>query len=88
MEFPFEQHILENKKVRTFSPDVDSEELKWHQDIENRLVKIIENGGWEFQTDNGVPQKLYDGQEIYIPKFLWHRVIKGKSKLIVEITEK
>jgi hypothetical protein len=33
MDFPFEQIEVDNKKIRTFSPDVEEEELKWHQDL-------------------------------------------------------
>ena len=49
MEFPFEQIEKEGKLVRTFSTDVDSEELKWHQDLKDRKVTIIESNGWSFQ---------------------------------------
>ena len=87
MEYPFEQIKKEGKLIRTFSPDVDSEELKWHQDLMDRKVTIIESGGWSFQMDNGLPNKLSNAEQLYIPKFVWHRVLKGKSPLIVEIEE-
>jgi hypothetical protein len=87
MEHPFEQIEKEGKLVRTFSPDVDSDELKWHQDLMDRKVTIIESGGWSFQMDDGLPNKLLNAEQILIPKFVWHRVIKGESTLIVEIEE-
>ena len=87
MEYPFEQIEKEGKLLRTFSPDIDSEELKWHQDIRDRKVRIIEDGGWSFQTENNLPEKLTIAKEIFIPKLLWHRVIKGNKKLVVEIEE-
>jgi len=87
MEYPFEQIEKEGKLVRTFSPDVDSDELKWHQDLMDRKVTIIESGGWSFQMDNGLPNKLSNAEQILIPKFVWHRVIKGETPLIVEIEE-
>jgi hypothetical protein len=87
MEYPFEQIEKEGKLIRTFSPDVDSEELKWHQDLKDRKVNIIENGNWQFQMDDELPIKLIEGSQIFIPKFVWHRVIKGDSQLIVEIEE-
>lgn len=87
MEYPFEQIEKEGKLIRTFSPDVDSEELKWHQDLKDRKVTIIESGGWSFQMDEGLPNKLSNAEQIVIPKLVWHRVIKGNSKLIVEIEE-
>ena len=87
MDFPFEQEIVEGKIVRTFTPDVDVEELKWHQDLRDRKVRIIEDGGWSFQMEDDLPNKLSVDQQIFIPKFVWHRVIKGKDNLVVEIEE-
>jgi hypothetical protein len=87
MEYPFEQIKKEGKLIRTFSPDVDSEELKWHQDLMDRKVTIIESGGWSFQMDNGLPNKLSNAEQITIPKLVWHRVIKGNQNLVVEIEE-
>lgn len=87
MDFPFEQEIIEGKIRRTFSPDVESEELKWHQDLMDRKVTILESGGWSFQMDNSMPNKLSNAEQILIPKFAWHRVIKGDGDLIVEIEE-
>jgi hypothetical protein len=34
-----------------------------------------------------MPNKLLNGQELWIPKFVWHRVLKGDSPLVVEIEE-
>ena len=87
MDFPFDQEILNGKIIRTFLPDVDSEELKWHQDLKDRKVTIIESGGWKFQMENELPINLIDAKQLFIPKFVWHRVIKGESKLVIEIEE-
>jgi hypothetical protein len=87
MDFPFEQYIKEGKMVRVFTPDVDSDELKWHQDLKDRKVTVVEDGGWQFQMENNLPIKLSDANQISIPKFAWHRVIKGEGNLIVEIEE-
>ena len=87
MKLPFQQEIINNKIKRIFTPEVDSDELKWHQDLKNRKVTIIESGGWQFQMDDKLPNKLYDAEQFFIPKFVWHRVIKGSGKLIVEIEE-
>ena len=87
MDFPFEQIEIDNKKIRTFSPDVEEEELKWHQDLNDRNVTIIEDGGWSFQMENELPVKLSRASHIHIPKFVWHRVIKGPAQLVVEIEE-
>ena len=87
MDFPFQQYIKEGKIVRVFTPDVDSDELKWHQDLKDRKVMVIEDGGWSFQMENELPNKLQNAKQIFIPKFAWHRVLKGEGKLIVEIEE-
>ena len=84
---PFSQHIVSDKMVRVFTPSVDSEELKWHQDLKDREVKIVESGNWQFQIENELPIKLFDGQILNIQKYSWHRVIKGDGNLIVEIKE-
>ena len=87
MDFPFEQETIEGKIRRTFLPETEVEELKWHQDLKDRKVTVIEDGGWSFQMDNGLPIKLSDAKQIYIPKLVWHRVIRGEGKLVVEIEE-
>ena len=84
---PYTQQINDGKILRTFTPDVESNELKWHQDLKDRKVTVIEGGGWEFQTEDSLPSKLEDARQLYIPKFVWHRVIKGKGNLVVEIEE-
>jgi hypothetical protein len=87
MEYPFEQIEKEGKLIRTFTPDVDSDELKWHQDLMDRKVTIIESGGWSFQMEDSLPVKLSNAEQFSIPKFVWHRVIKGDRPLVVEIEE-
>ena len=85
--FPFEQEVIESKIRRVFTPDVEEYELKWHQDLKDRKVTVIEDGGWHFQLENDLPNKLNVAEQIFIPKFVWHRVIKGTKPLIVEIEE-
>ena len=84
---PYQQIIENGKILRIFKPDVENEELKWHQDLKDRKVTILESGGWSFQMDDALPSKLQNAEQIFIPKFVWHRVLKGNSDLIVEIEE-
>ena len=85
---PFSQEqIDESTFIREFSQDIDSEELIWHMDREDRTVTILESSGWEFQVDNELPKILKEGDVLFIPKYTYHRVIKGSGKLIVEIKE-
>ncbi len=86
MKFPFEEKIVGNKKLRTFSPNVDDGELKWHRDRENRLVEVLEGEDWYLQMDNEFPKKLVVGEKYYIPEGVYHRVIKGNQELKVLIT--
>ena len=48
---PYTQKIDSGKIYRTFSPEVDDDELTWHQDLKDRKVTIIEDGGWSFQME-------------------------------------
>jgi hypothetical protein len=84
-ELPFDEVNEDNKKIRIFSENTDSDEFKWHRDRENRLITVIESNNWELQIDNELPKKLVSGQQIIIPEGVYHRVIKGKGKLKVSI---
>ena len=86
MEFPFKEKKLENNVViREFKENVDSEELIWHRDRENREVTILQSSGWQLQMDNEIPKTLEEGKTYYIPAFVYHRVIKGDGNLVVKI---
>lgn len=87
MDFPFQQVIQNNRLIRTFSPEVEEDELVWHRDKRDRRVKIIKNEGWQFQEEDELPVILEVDTEIWVPKESWHRVIKGNGDLIVEIEE-
>jgi quercetin dioxygenase-like cupin family protein len=73
--------------VRTFSEDVDSSELVWHRDRNDRLVTVLEGEGWLFQRDNELPKRLSVGDEIFIEAFTYHRILKGSTKLKIKIEE-
>ena len=84
---PYTQKIDNGKIYRTFSPEVDDYEMKWHQDLKDRKVTILEAGGWSFQMDDGLPSKLSNAEQLWIPKLAWHRAIKGTGELKIEIEE-
>lgn len=69
--------------IREFAPSVDIEELKWHRDYEDRIVEVINDNDWKYQEDNKLPQPLKG--TIFIPKGLWHRVIKGTTPLKIKL---
>lgn len=86
MSLPFiEKSLGNNQYIREFSSDVDTHELEWHIDREDRTVEVIENNNWHFQLDNNLPQLLKE--TIFIPKETYHRVIKGTGNLKVRITK-
>ena len=87
MNFPFTQEQFDGKIVRTFSSDVDSDELKWHYDLNDRIVNVVGGDNWLLQFDNQLPEKLTPLKEYFIPKGVYHRVIKGQGDLVVLIEE-
>ena len=72
-----------NCVVRVFDQNIDSVELKWHRDQEDRLIEAIEPTDWMFQLENSLPVKI-EGQ-IFVPKYAWHRAIKGTGDLKIKI---
>jgi len=71
--------------VRTFKKDVQADELVWHRDREDREVRVIKGSGWQFQREDHLPILLREGDVVQIKKEEWHRIIKGRTDLIVEI---
>ena len=86
-DLPFDEINEGNLKKRKFNSNINEEELKWHFDENSRKVSVVEANGWEFQMENKLPKKLKDGDEFYIPKGVYHRVIKGNGDLVVEVEE-
>lgn len=77
----------DNKFTRIFQETVDSDDLVWHRDHNDRIITIIEGKNWQLQYDNSLPIILEIGKSYYIPKDEYHRVIKGTDKLIIQINE-
>ena len=84
-DLPFDEINEGNKKIRVFSENTESDELKWHRDRENRLVTVLEGQGWEIQMDNELPKSLTKGQKYIIPEGVYHSIIKGQGNLKVSI---
>jgi hypothetical protein len=82
---PYSERRKHNLIVRTFSQNIDEEELVWHRDKQDRQVTILEETDWQFQFDNELPQVLKN--TIFIPKNTYHRLIKGTGELNVHIIE-
>lgn len=71
--------------MRRFPVDTEEYLLKWHEDEEDRIIHAMNENDWKFQFDNELPIDLSVGQEIYIPKGITHRVIKGTTELLIHI---
>jgi len=86
MDFPFRESSLGGKLfLREFRENVDPEELIWHQDREDRVIKVIESNGWKLQLDNQLPVLLEKDSTYNIPAYVYHRVIKGSGRLLIEV---
>ena len=84
MILPFkEEQVSERTFIRTFYQDVDSGDLYWHRDFEDRIIESIGKTDWKFQLDDKLPINI-EG-EIFIPKGVYHRIIKGTSDLKVKL---
>ena len=82
VEFPFEeQKVGPNLFVRTFDPSTDPYEFVWHRDREDRIIDVLEGGGWHFQYEDMLPFELEKGDKFEIPMGEYHRVIPGKGVL-------
>lgn len=84
MSLPFqEQQVSQKDFIRKFSQDTDSGHLHWHRDREDRIVEATHQTDWLVQIDNQLPQSL--NSEVFIPKGVYHRVIKGTGDLEIKV---
>jgi hypothetical protein len=77
--FPF----TENGNIRTFSKDVNQQELKWHWDEQDRMIRSLQETDWMIQFDNELPRSL--NENLFISAGLFHRLIKGTNDLHLQI---
>jgi hypothetical protein len=75
----------DNTVIRHFDENIDPVELMWHRDQEDRIIESIEPSDWKFQLDNELPTLI--DKPIFIPRYTWHRTIKGTGPLKVKITK-
>jgi hypothetical protein len=82
---PFsEKQIEESTYERFFSAKTDRSELHWHIDLEDRLVRALEENDWLIQLDNDLPREIGE-HELLIPQGVWHRLIQGTSDLRISV---
>jgi hypothetical protein len=81
---PFvETKISENIYIREFKQETDSVEFVWHRDREDRIVESLCQNNWFIQIDNELPKPI-EGK-IYIPKGIYHRLIKGTGDIKLKV---
>lgn len=74
--------------IRTFTEGIGQKELIWHRDKKDRYVKVVSGEKWQLQFEDKMPKEMVTDSTYFIPKMTYHRLIKGKGVLIVEIEEK
>jgi quercetin dioxygenase-like cupin family protein len=72
---------------RTFSASTSDAELVWHRDRRNRKVTVVAGAGWKFQHDNQIPTSIVPGDVFVVEQNQFHRLLKGETDLVLQITE-
>jgi hypothetical protein len=80
--------LAEDHFIRTFEESTEHDELIWHRDKNDREIRVIKGEGWQLQMDNELPKEMLVNETYYIKAETYHRVIKGKNDLVLEIREK
>jgi|694.fasta_scaffold36569_3 hypothetical protein len=84
MTLPFNEEIINSSEsIRTFKSDIEEESLMWHRDYEDRIIEPIDETDWGFQLDNQLP--ILISGKIYIPRGVYHRLIKGTGDLKIKL---
>ena len=76
----------DNTFIRTFDKNIHQNELLWHRDERDRIIKSLKNNDWKIQIDGCLPTNI-DDEQISIPKDVYHRLIKGDGELVIMVTE-
>lgn len=77
-DLPFQETYLvgEGLYLRTFSKDLEPEQMQWHWDEEDRDFIVLQSSGWKFQRDNQNPIEMKPGDVISVKEGEYHRGIK------------
>ena len=85
MEITFGKPYWEDGDIREFDPARDDAEYVWHRDKEHRKITVLEGEGWQFQFNGNLPFELKYDHKFEIPQGMYHRIIKGKTDLVLKI---
>jgi len=71
-------YIQKSDNIREFSINVDPLDLQWHFDEEDRTIRVLsESTDWQLQYDNELPIDIIYDNDYYIPRGVYHRIIKN-----------
>ena len=84
---PYTQTSNGDYIIREFSPNVQSDELVWHRDRNNRVVEVLSGTNWGLQMEDKLPMELKVGDVLEIKAETYHRVFKGIDTLKLKIKE-
>lgn len=88
LEKPYvDNYINTEEYTRLFDNGIDDDLLVWHRDAKDRLVTVLEGRKWLLQFENLMPFELLKGATYVVPKYTYHRIIKGKNNLVLNIKE-
>lgn len=82
---PFNEKVEGLYNYRTFSSELNENDLKWHFDLEDRIVVCEHDTDWLIQMDNKLPVTIEKNVEYFIPEGEYHRIIKGTNDLTVKV---
>jgi hypothetical protein len=82
---PYDEQSSGDLIIREFDQSLTQGDLIWHRDKEDRLISPMNKTNWMIQIDNELPKSIEENT--FIPKEVWHRLIKGSGDLIVKILE-
>lgn len=82
---PFTELKIEEFYLRTFDSNVNENDLLWHRDLEDRYIISTHDTDWLIQIDDKLPQSILS--EVFIPKNVYHRLIKGTDSLTLKIVK-
>jgi hypothetical protein len=83
---PYKDVLIDEAVIREFDESIDPVELMWHRDNEDRVVSPVNKTDWKFQIENELPKEIQG--EIFIPRGVWHRIIKGTGSVKVKIIKR
>lgn len=82
---PYYEYEMMFHTLRRFTKDTIESSLVWHRDKQDRLVKVLIGENWKLQIDDELPIKLEQNESYFIPKMMYHRLLKGNTDLVLEI---